>query len=96
MDNVQNCDSYIAVGVRCTPGCPFYAFVGKEIEIKKSNKQTNCASFSPQAKYTDWAAATSWWILVLTFADRGVSHGQRDGTPTAVNPSFLDRSRYFK
>jgi hypothetical protein len=30
-----------------------------------------------------------------TFADRGVSSGQRDGSPTVVNLSFLDRSRYF-
>jgi hypothetical protein len=32
---------------------------------------------------------------VPTFVDRGVSRGQRGGTPTAVNLSFLDRSRYF-
>jgi hypothetical protein len=34
-------------------------------------------------------------ILVQTFVDRGVSRGQRSGTPTAVNFSFLDRSFYF-
>jgi hypothetical protein len=33
--------------------------------------------------------------LVPTFADRGVSRGQRGGSPTVVNLSFLDRSRYF-
>jgi hypothetical protein len=27
--------------------------------------------------------------------DRGVSRGQRGGTPTAVNLGFLDRSRYL-
>jgi hypothetical protein len=27
--------------------------------------------------------------------DRGVSRGQRGGSPTVVNLSFLDRSRYF-
>jgi hypothetical protein len=32
---------------------------------------------------------------VSTFVDSGVSRGQRGGTPTAVNLSFLDRSRYF-
>jgi hypothetical protein len=32
---------------------------------------------------------------VPTFVDRGVSRGQRDGTPTVVNLSFLDRSRYY-
>jgi hypothetical protein len=30
-----------------------------------------------------------------TFADREVSRGQRGGSLTAVNLSFIDRSRYF-
>jgi hypothetical protein len=34
-------------------------------------------------------------ILVPTFVDRGVSLGQRGGSPMVVNLSFLDRSRYF-
>jgi hypothetical protein len=34
-------------------------------------------------------------ILVSTFVDRGVSRGQRGGSPTVVNLSFLVRSRYF-
>jgi hypothetical protein len=34
-------------------------------------------------------------ILVSTCVDRGVSRGQRGGSPTVVNLSFLDRSRYF-
>jgi hypothetical protein len=33
--------------------------------------------------------------LVPTFVDRVVSRGQRGGSPTFVNLSFLDRSRYF-
>jgi hypothetical protein len=33
--------------------------------------------------------------LVPTFADRGVSRGQRGGPPTVVNLSFLDRSSYL-
>jgi hypothetical protein len=33
--------------------------------------------------------------LRLTFVDGGVSRGQRGGSPTVVNLSFLDRSRYF-
>jgi hypothetical protein len=32
-------------------------------------------------------------ILVPTFVDRGVSRGQRGGSHTAVNLSFLDRKR---
>jgi hypothetical protein len=34
-------------------------------------------------------------ILVPTVVDRGVSRGQRGGSPTVVNLSFLDRSSYF-
>jgi hypothetical protein len=30
-----------------------------------------------------------------TFADRGVLRGQRGECPTAVNPTFVDWSRYF-
>jgi hypothetical protein len=52
-------------------------------------------ALSPQAKYTDRAAATCRGTLVPTLADRGVSRGQRDGSRTVVNLSFLDRSRYF-
>jgi hypothetical protein len=52
-------------------------------------------AFSPQANYTDWATATGRRILVPTFVDRGLSRGQRGVVTTAVNLSFLDRSRYF-
>jgi hypothetical protein len=59
------------------------------------NKQTNSVAFRQQANYTDWATATGQRILVPTFVDRGMSLGQRGGTSTAVNLSFLDRSLYF-
>jgi hypothetical protein len=58
-------------------------------------KQTNCMAFSLQVNYTDRVTATGQRILMPTFADRGVSRGQRGGILTAVNLSFLDRSRYF-
>jgi hypothetical protein len=57
--------------------------------------KTNPVVLSPQANYTDRATASGWGILVSTLVHRGVSRGQRSGTPTAVNLSFLDRSRYF-
>jgi hypothetical protein len=38
----------------------------------------------------DWSAN-----LVATFADRGVSRGQRGGSHAVVNLSFLAQSRYF-
>jgi hypothetical protein len=50
-------------------------------------------SLNPQANYTDWMTATCRRNLVPTFADRGVSRDQRCGSHTAVNLSFLDRSR---
>jgi hypothetical protein len=56
---------------------------------------TSSMILSPQANYTDWSTATCRRNLVPTFADRDLSRGQRGGTPTVVNLSFLDRSRYF-
>jgi hypothetical protein len=55
----------------------------------------NSVAFSPQANYTDWSTASRWRILVQTFADRGMSRGQRGGNHAAVSLSFLHRSRYF-
>jgi hypothetical protein len=52
-------------------------------------KQTNSVAPSPRANYTDWATATCRLNLVSTFVDRGVSRGQRGGSPTVVNLSFL-------
>jgi hypothetical protein len=55
----------------------------------------NSSVLNPQVNYTDWSTATCWRNLVPTFADRGVSRGQRGGSPTVVNLSVLDRSRYL-
>jgi hypothetical protein len=63
--------------------------------IIKTKKQTNSVALSPRANYTDCATATCRRNLVPTFVDRGVSRGERDGSPTVINLSFLDRSRYF-
>jgi hypothetical protein len=57
--------------------------------------KTNFMALSPQANYTDWATSTCRRNLVPTFVDRGVSRGQRGGSSTVVNLSFLDRSHYF-
>jgi hypothetical protein len=56
---------------------------------------TNSVALSPQANYTDRATDTCRRNLVPTFVDRGVSRGQRGGSPTVVNLSVLDRSLYF-
>jgi hypothetical protein len=50
--------------------------------------QTNSVVLSPQTKYTDWATATYRRNLVPTFANRGLSRGQRDGSPTVFNLQF--------
>jgi hypothetical protein len=57
--------------------------------------KTNSVALSPQAKYTDWATATFRWNLMPTFADGGLLHGQRGGSPAVVNLCFLNRSLYF-
>jgi hypothetical protein len=57
--------------------------------------KTNSVALRPQANYTDCATAIFWRNLVPTFADRGVYRGQRGGSRTVVNLSFLDQSRYF-
>jgi hypothetical protein len=61
----------------------------------KSRTKKNFVALSLQANYTDWATATCRRNLVLTFVDRVVSRGQSGVSPTVVNLSFLDRSRYF-
>jgi hypothetical protein len=66
-----------------------------ESEAVGRSTQQNFVALSPQANYTDWATATSQRNLVPAFVDRGVSRGQRGGSPTVVNLNFLDRSRYF-
>jgi hypothetical protein len=51
-------------------------------------KKTNSVAISPQANSTDWATGTCRRNLVPTFVDRGVSRGQRGGSPTVVNLQF--------
>jgi hypothetical protein len=60
-----------------------------------NKKKKNSVALSPQANYTDWATATCQQNSVPAFVDRGVLRGQRGGSPTVVNFSFLDRSHYF-
>jgi hypothetical protein len=57
--------------------------------------KTDSLVFSLQANCTDWATATIQQILVPTFVDRGVLHGQCGRLLTVVNLSFLDWSCYF-
>jgi hypothetical protein len=60
------------------------------LETKK-----NSVALSPRVNYTNWSTATCQRNLMPTFVDRGVSRGQRGGSPTVVDLSFLDQSRYF-
>jgi hypothetical protein len=56
------------------------------------NKQTLWVLVRKQTVPTDAICRRN---LVKTFVDRGVLRGQRGGSPTVVNLSFLDRSHYF-
>jgi hypothetical protein len=64
-------------------------------EGPRNFQRTFSVALSPRANYTLSATATCRRNLVPTFVDRGVSHGQRGGSPTVVNLSFLDRNHYF-
>jgi hypothetical protein len=75
--------------IQATTGKPLDPSFSMRYKSHK-NKQ-NSMSFNLQGNYTDWPTATCRRNLVPTFADRGISRGQRSGTPTAVNLSFLYR-----
>jgi hypothetical protein len=64
-------------------------FYAVKDHIRAESDTTNTIALSPLANYTNWATATCWRNLVPTFADRGVSRGQRGGSPKVVNLSFL-------
>jgi hypothetical protein len=72
-------------------------FICNSHDCEHTHKQTktNSVALSPRANYTDWATATCRRNLVPTFVDREVLHGERGGSPTVVNLSFLDQSHYF-
>jgi hypothetical protein len=74
--------------------CPTWNFACIAKIITNKQKK-NSVAFSPKPNYTDWATATYWRNLLTTFADRRLWRGQRGGSHTVVNLSFLDRSRYF-
>jgi hypothetical protein len=59
---------------------------------KQQNKLRGPKSASELYRLSDGHLSTEF---MTTFVDRGVSHGQRGGSPTVVNLSFLDPSRYF-
>jgi hypothetical protein len=76
--------------------CSFDTSVPTTVTLYKAPKDIPLIlrGFQSATNYTDFANATGRRILGPTFLDRGVSRGQRGGTPTDVNLSFLDRSRY--
>jgi hypothetical protein len=108
--NLMNCLTWHASGTFVTwsqylvtlqnrtvhrPHVLVFLFHVPKVISAKTNKKTNSVALSPQANYTDWSTATCRRNLLPTFVNRGVSRGERDGSPTVVNLSFLDRSRYF-
>jgi hypothetical protein len=66
----------------------YQAVANMAVKLQTNQKKKNSVAFSPQANYADGATATCRRNLVLTFADRGVSRGQRGGSPTVVNLKF--------
>jgi hypothetical protein len=50
--------------------------------------KTDSVAFSPKANYTDWATATCQRNVMPTFVDRGVSRGQRGGSPRSLISVF--------
>jgi hypothetical protein len=89
-------DQVRSLSLRHVPPHNVHGFTVNMIRSTRAEtNKTNSVTLSPQANYTDWSTATCRRNLVQTFVDRGVSRGQRGGSLTAVNLSFLDRSRYF-
>jgi hypothetical protein len=50
--------------------------------------ETEINAITPKANYTDWSTATGRRILLPSFADRGVSRGQRGGIRWQLNLVF--------
>jgi hypothetical protein len=63
----------------------------------RTTEQTNKQTPWPIVRNELYRLTTATWRrnLVPTFVDKGVSRGQRGGSLTVVNLSFVDRSRYF-
>jgi hypothetical protein len=74
----------------------WHALPKRRTTMRAFKTKTNSVALSPRTNYTDWATDTCRWKLVPTFADRGVSRGQRGGSPTVVNLSFLDRCAHLR
>jgi hypothetical protein len=76
---------------------PSLSRLSKQCEIRNISQlcrpprpgtRTNSVPLSPQANYTDWATATWRRNLMPTVADRGVSRGQRGGSPRSLISVF--------
>jgi hypothetical protein len=67
--------------------------IAKERQTYENKKKLHgLQSASELYRLTDRHLSTKF---SAKFVDRGVSRGQRGGSPTVVNLSFLDRGRYF-
>jgi hypothetical protein len=82
----------VQLSSRCTQAAEVLLRPVSYLQGNVSCLHHNSVARSPQANCTDWADATFRRNLVPAFADRGVSHGQRGGSPTVVNLDVLDRS----
>jgi hypothetical protein len=67
--------------------------VASATQIRTQNKLRGFRTASEFYRLSDRHRPANF--LVPTFVDRGVSRGQRGGSLTVINLSFLDRSCYF-
>jgi hypothetical protein len=58
-------------------------------------KQNKLHDFYSARELYNSMTATAWWILVPTFANRGVSYGQRSGLPMVIDLRFLYQTCHF-
>jgi hypothetical protein len=75
-----NCYSFSSI-LQLTGRTLWVPRLSSYVSNKQNKQKKNSVAFSPQVNYTDWATATWRRNLVPTFADIGVSCGQRGGSP---------------
>ena len=75
----------------------FMAWTGKNLPFAFFNGylRKKLRGLSPRGDYTDRAAAALSAKLVPTFADRGVSRGQRNGSPRPLVSVFWTGAATF-
>jgi hypothetical protein len=79
---------------------PLKSFINRRQATTHTHTHThiyaqNSVALSPQVNCTDWSTATCRRNLMPTFVDRGVSRGQRGGSPADVNTHTHTKLKYY-